>query len=118
MIEQYREQIEAALGYSGGTHDFADIVQGVAEGRMQLWPNGKSCAITEVTVYPKKRVLHVFLAGGTMRGVTDMLDSAIAWGKQQGCTSMTITGRKGWQRVLGKRGFNPVFVMLEKEFDR
>lgn len=118
MIDKYRDQIEAALQYGGGTHDFEDVREGVATGKMQLWPNGNSCAITEVIRYPKKRVLHVFLAGGKMSGITDMLDSAVEWGKTQGCTSMTISGRKGWKRVLARKGFEEALIVLERDFSK
>lgn len=111
-----RPWIEDALGYSGGTHTFEDVVQGVISGRMQLWPAPRGCAVTEVVIYPKKSVLHVFLAGGEMDQIIDMIDSAVAWGKTQGCSAMTIAGRHGWQRVLGRYGYKPVMTVLEKEF--
>ena len=57
-----REWIESALEYSGGTHDFKDIVDGVIAGDMQFWEAPKGCAITEVIIFPKKKVLHIFLA--------------------------------------------------------
>ncbi|MEY4863801.1 MAG: hypothetical protein RLZ51_1896 [Pseudomonadota bacterium] len=111
-----RPWIEDALEYSGGTHAFEDVVQGIVEGRMQLWPAARGCAVTEIVLYPRKSVLHVFLAGGEMDQIIDMIDSAVEWSKGQGCTSMTIAGRHGWARVLGKYGYRPVMTVLEKEF--
>lgn len=109
----YRQQIEAALAYGGGTHLFEDVVEAVRDGRMQAWVNGDSIAITEIIAYPRKRVLHAFLAGGSMRGVLDMIDSAAAWGRAQGCTAFTIAGRKGWLRVLGRRGWTGTLHLME-----
>jgi hypothetical protein len=111
-----RKWIEDALEYSGGTHTFEDVVRSVVEGRMQLWPALRGCAVTEIVVYPRKNVLHVFLAGGEMDQIVDMIDSAVDWSKGQGCSSMTIAGRNGWQRVLGKYGYKPVMTVLEKEY--
>ena len=111
-----REWIEAALEYSGGTHDFEHVVQSIIDGRMQLWPAPRGCAVTEVVLYPKKSVLHVFLAGGEMDQIIEMIDSATAWGRSQGCSSMTIAGRHGWQRVLAEHGYKPVMTVLEKDF--
>lgn len=110
-----RPWIEDALAYSGGTHVFEDVVQGITSGRMQLWPAPRGCAVTEIVLYPKKSVLHVFLAGGDMDQILDMIDSAVDWGRTQGCVSMTIAGRHGWQRVLAKYGYKPVMTVLEKE---
>jgi len=114
MIDDFRAYIEAALEYSGGTHDFDDVKRGIIEGRMQLWPGTRSAAVTEVVKYDKKTVLHIFLAGGDMDELIDMIDSAAEWGRTQGCTSLTMAGRKGWERVLSSHGFKPVMIVLER----
>jgi len=110
-----RPWVEDALAYAGGTHVFEDVAESIVAGRMQLWPAPRGCAVTEVVLYPKKNVLHVFLAGGDMDQIIDMIDSAVAWGKTQGWVSMTIAGRDGWRRVLAKYGYKPVMTVLEKE---
>jgi hypothetical protein len=110
-----RDWIDGALQYSGGTHQFEDVFQGVISGKMQLWPAAKACAITEIIVYPNKKVLHVFLAGGDMEQIVDMQKSAEEWGRTQGCAAMTIAGRKGWARVLAEHGYKEQFVTLAKE---
>ena len=110
-----REWIESALGYSGGTHIFEDIVQGVLEGKMQLWTGETGCAVTEIIVYPRKKVLHVFLAGGDMSQIIDFEASALEFGRINGCTTMTLAGRKGWTKVLDKHGWKESFVVMSKE---
>lgn len=114
IIEANRHHIEAALEYSGGTHSFADVEAGVLSGRMQIWPGKQSVAITEIVVYPRKKVLHVFLAGGDMCELIGMIDSAARWGRTHGCTSLTMSGRKGWERVLSREGWQPVMVVMER----
>ena len=104
-----------ALNFSGGTNDFDDVAQSVMEGRMQLWAAEDACAVTEIAVYPKKKVLHTFLAGGKMGTIVDMQHDAAKWAKLQGCTSMSIAGRAGWERVLSKHDWEPVHVVLSKE---
>jgi hypothetical protein len=112
-LEDYRTQIESALAYSGGTHIFEDVVQSVLDGRMQAWVNNKSIAITEIIVYPRKKVLHGFLAAGNMRDVIAMVPSAAEWGRQMGCSAFTLAGRKGWQRVFKRHGWHTTFYVLE-----
>jgi hypothetical protein len=114
-IHDYRELIESALEYSGGTHEFEDVVEMVSSGRAQLWPAPRGVAITEIVLYPRKRVLHCFLASGDMDQILDMIDSAVAWGRTQDCTALTLAGRLGWQRVLSKHGFTPVLVTMERD---
>lgn len=117
MIDYYRELIESALEYSGGTHVFEDVKRSILAGKMQIWPAQRGVAITEIIEYPKKRVLHVFLAAGEMDQITDMIESAAQWGRTQGCTSLTLSGRKGWERVLDRYGFKPVMVVMEREIE-
>ena len=107
--------IEAALEYSGGTHLFEDVVDSVKLGFMQLWSAPRGCAITEILTFPRKKVLHVFLAGGELDQVVDMVDSAKYWGKMQGCSSMTLAGRKGWVKALAHKGFEHKFTTLGVE---
>lgn len=115
IIDANRKHIEAALEYSGGTHLFEDVKQAILEGRMQLWPAPNSCAVTEIVEYARKKVINVFLAAGQMDEVMDGIESVAEWGRQQGCQSMTLSGRKGWERVLDRRGFRPVMTVMEKE---
>lgn len=105
----------AALEYGGGTHDWEDIVDGVQSGRMQLWPSTKSCIVTEIVVYPKKRLLNIFLAGGELEQILDMDDDVKAWAKQQGCTGAMMSGRKGWERPLKPLGWDVLQVHYQKE---
>lgn len=111
-LERCREFIEPALVYSGGTHEWEDIVEGVHKAHMQLWANKDAAAITEIIQYPRKKVLNVFLAGGEMGQLIEMLESAKAWGNAQGCDTITMSGRRGWLRVLGKQGWVPQFVTM------
>jgi hypothetical protein len=114
-LERCRPYIEAALEYAGGTHEFSDIVDSVKAGQMQFWPGRSSAAITEIVVYPRSKALHVFLAGGEMAELITMIDSAVIWGRAQGCNAMTMAGRKGWEKVLARQGWNPVMSVMERE---
>jgi hypothetical protein len=116
LIEANRHHIEAALEYSGGTHVYEDVEAAILSGRMQLWPGSKSMAVTEIVEYPRKRVLNCFLAAGDMDEIVDMISSAAAWGRAQGCESLTLSGRKGWERVLSPHGFKPVMLTMELLF--
>lgn len=113
--DQIRDWIEAALQHAGGTHTFDDVVASLNAGRMQLWPAERGCAVTEIVVYPQKKVLHVFLAAGDMDQILVGFDTVAAWAREQGCTAMTMSGRLGWQRVLRSEGWEPTMVTMEKD---
>lgn len=110
-----KEWIEAALEYSGGTHSINDVFHAILEGRMQLWPADKGCLVTEILVYPRKKVLHIFLAGGELDQLTDMHEDVINWARQQECSALTLSGRQGWSRALEKFGWKLQLVHLSKE---
>lgn len=115
-LEQARPHIEAALGYSTGTHTFGDVVRMVDEGRLQFWPGPHSAIVTEIIEYPQQRTLHYFLAGGNLAEIERMLPEIEAWGRAQGCTAASLTGRKGWERTFLKReGWTSSLVVMTKE---
>jgi hypothetical protein len=112
-----REWIEAALEYSGGTHNFADIVHGIHSNKMQLWPSAKGCIVTEIVVYPRKKLINIFLGGGELNQILDMHSDVISWAKQQGCSGMTMTGRLGWKKPLAEYGWKVLHQSYAKEFE-
>lgn len=115
MIDDCRKFLEPALAYSGGTHEWVDVVNGVCSGRMQLWPSPDAAAVTEIIKYPRKMVLNVFIAGGNMERLVDMLESAKAWGHAQGCDAIAMSGRRGWLKVLGKEGWEEQFTTMTSD---
>jgi len=114
-LDRCRKWIEAALEYSGGTHEYEDIVNSIKKGYMQFWPAENGCAVTEIVTFPRKKVFHIFLAGGEKNQIVDMDESAVEFAKAQGCTGMTIAGRRGWARVLLTKGWTEAFTTLSKE---
>lgn len=116
-MDRCRKWIEDALEYSGGTHTFQDIADGVAEGRMQLWPAPRGCIVTEIVVYPRKKYLNLFLAGGELDQLLDMNESITAWAKQWGCDGGMMSGRSGWKKPLEKLGWKVMHVHYVKELE-
>jgi hypothetical protein len=114
-LARCRPWIEAALQHSGGTHEWQDVVGQIAEGRLQFWPAERGCAVTEIVVYPQVTVLNIFLAGGELDQLLDMEGDAFQWAKAQGCKSVTLSGRLGWQRALKSRGWKPTHINLSRE---
>lgn len=114
-IDRCQPWIEAALEYSGGTHSLSDVIHGITSGKMQLWPAPKGCIVTEIVVYPRKKMLNVFLGGGDLDQLLDMHKDVIAWSKAQGCEAITITGRFGWKKPLKAHGWKPMHASFIKE---
>ena len=114
-FERCKPYIEAALKYTGGTHDIIDIYEGLYKGTMQLWPAEKSCLVTEIINYPKMKVLNIFLGGGDLTEILSMHEDVIRWAKDQGCEALNMTGRFGWKKPLANYGWKPLHSSYVKE---
>lgn len=114
-LARCRPYIEDALQYCNGTHEFEDIVKAIAESSMQFWPAPRGCMVTEIVVYPRKKVLNIFLAAGELEQLKDMNDAMNAWAVNQGCTGGSLTGRVGWKKVLEPMGWKLLHSHFVKE---
>lgn len=97
-LAERSRHIGNALRYAGGTHRTTDIDAGIASGRFQCWTGPHSVMVTEIEQYPTGRCLHFFLAGGRLGELRLMTPHVLQWGREQGCTRATLTGRPGWSR--------------------
>ena len=115
-LERLRHHVEAALEYSGGTHDFDDIVEMVGKNQLQVWPASQSIVLTEIIVYPRLKNLHYFLAGGDLDELSRMRPMIESWGKSLGCTRVSLAGRRGWANTFLKdEGYSPQWTVLAKQ---
>jgi hypothetical protein len=89
-----------ALEYSGGTHNLEDVAMALHKDNMQLWPTDESVLVTEVMQYPRSKHMHVFLGAGNMDGLIYTMPYVIKQAKIDGCSKVTVTGRRGWEKVL------------------
>jgi hypothetical protein len=115
-LERLRHHVVAALEYSGGTHGIEDIAEGLKTGRFQLWPGDNSVIVTEIIVYPRLKNLHFFLAGGDLDELRLMQPLVESWGKNMGCTRVSLAGRQGWAKTfLRDEGYKPKWFVLSKD---
>lgn len=115
-FERCSPYIQAALKYSGGTHDLDDVRREIEQDRLQFWPGVNSAVVTEIQLYPKLKACNFFLAGGNMEELRGMCQRIEQWSKSIGCTRMLISGRMGWVRTfLTKDGYKLTWAVLAKE---
>ena len=91
-----------ALEYGNETHSLEDVAMALNKDEMQFWPGIKTAIVTEITTHPKQKSIHIFLAAGNIDEVIRILPFVEKHGKMEGCTHMTMTGRKGWEKVMSK----------------
>lgn len=59
-----KPRIAKALKYSRGKYRPNDFYRALLDGSMQLRINDESAAITEITIYPNKKICNVIACGG------------------------------------------------------
>lgn len=107
-----------ALKYNGGTHSLEDVFKGISESRYQFWPGATCVLISEILAFPQKWVFNYFLVGGEgSEEIQKARPDAEEWARAHGCKSVTLTGRRGWERMkwLKDAGYKTVQITLEKE---
>ena len=115
-LEPYADDLQKALALGGEAYTLQDIEDMIATGKAQMWPGETSVIVTEIILYPRAKHLHLFLAGGNLDELESMLPEIIEWGKTQGCSRVSLSGRRGWERsFLREMGFQPTLVVMEKE---
>ena len=118
-VKEFRrceQWLENALDYAHGTFDIQNVFEDVMNGNAQFWPGENSAVVTQIVNYPKKKVVHFFLAGGDIKELQDMEPGIIEWAKSQGCEAITLTGRPGWTRsFLNDIGYKCTQVQMFKE---
>ena len=107
--------LQLALDVAGGTHTLGDVTRMILEGRAQLYESDDAVIVTEVHQSPRVKAIHIWLATGTMEGVIALSKLVLQEAKAMGCTSATITGRKGWERVGAQHGWKPLYTVLGQE---
>jgi hypothetical protein len=113
-MEPYRPMIEAALRYAAETYAYEDVVKAVQTGEMFFWPAQESFLVTEVAQFPRKRTLHIFLAGGKLSEVKSMDESLVAYANFLHCDSISLSGRPGWEKALNDLGYKKIHTTLGK----
>lgn len=97
-----RDRLTQALSRSNGPETLSDVESDVAGGRAQLWDGMDLTAVTQVNGSD----LHVWLMGGSLKGLSDILASAEAWARNIGLSRITVDrARRGWARALQPHGF-------------
>lgn len=114
-VEPYRSLIDEALAHAGGTHTFEDVLDLILSGDMLFWPGEKSCMVTEIVQYPRKRAMHVFLAAGDLDEIKAMEPDLRWFAKKLKCDGISLAGRRGWVRALKDIGFTEGHAIVVKD---
>jgi hypothetical protein len=106
--------LEPALKAGRDNETREDIERELAANRAQLWVGDGAVLLTQLIRNDEGRWVHCWLGGGSLRGLLDMRGGIEAWGRSMGCEFASIDGRKGWDRVFARFGYERVGGELRK----
>jgi len=107
-----------------GRFDKVDILHDMLTAKEHLWVVVKEdqetivgIILTEITVYPRKRMLSIQYAAGDEldKWMIEALRVLENWAVDNECTGMEITGRRGWVKKLKLHEWEEEFVVVKKE---
>lgn len=79
-----------------------DVYQKLRSGECQLWmsPSHQSAIVTTWTDSAVGQIINLWLGGGNLKEVKDLVVGIEQWGKKHGAVRSMIVGRRGWGRSL------------------
>lgn len=106
-----------------GGYSAAEIIDDLLSGSAQLWVKREggdpiAAAVSQLVADDEGRFVHGKLLSG--RGVTKCVDEAVdcvtEHARKVGAAGIRITGRCGWDRVLGAKGWKRRAVTMQLDF--
>lgn len=118
-LDAVRELLEPALAHDLSGWTWTDVEQAHAAGGLLVLNIGAGLAACALQVLPFKggQALHVASLGGQYmdRWLPHLLVLLADVAQNQGCSHVTLLGRRGWQRELAPAGFHVEQVLMAAE---
>jgi hypothetical protein len=89
----------------GGLWLPSDILSAVHEGKMQMFAEGDSIAVTQISLYPRAKVLEIILVTGDIAALRILHDRLLTFAAEIGAGVIQAYGRKGWLEDAQRRGW-------------
>lgn len=104
----YRARLAEALARAGDLYTLADILERIDDGRMQAHVSRETIAVTEISVYPRRRVLTIILLAGDLSDGENLHEQVFAFARKTECDAIVTQGRDGWARLAKDHGWKIV----------
>lgn len=101
----YHRKLARALDYQGGLYSLNDLLERIADGRCQSWVQDNSWAVTQVSIYPQKRLLEIVAAVGDLGDCRILHGRILAFAKEMDVDLVAAYGRRGWARDAERHGW-------------
>ena len=89
----------------GGLYLAQDILTAVHAGRMQMFSENDSIAVTQIGVFPRCKVLEIIVVVGDLDELRILHDRVLAYAEEIGASVVQAYGRRGWNPDAARRGW-------------
>ena len=107
-----KDQIALALKRGNVGTSIDGVERDLANELAQLWLCSDGVAITQLTRHSGELRCILVAFTGNFTNCGRYLSDLEQFGRNEGCVSFVILGRKGWRRRL--RGYKEPYIILEK----
>ena len=104
----YRAKLAKALARAGDLYSLDDLLERIADGRMQAHVSRETIAVTEISDYPKRRVLSIIILVGDLEDGENLHAQVLAFARKMDCDAIVTQGRVGWARLAKSHGWKIV----------
>ena len=113
-VARCHKWIQDALDVGGNTHEVEHIEDGIRRNVYQLWSHQDGCVVTEIVQFPNCLNLHIWLCGGDLDCIMNMLPDIESFAKFIGAKEVTSCGRHGWLKMLKPHGYDRGLLCVNK----
>jgi hypothetical protein len=104
----YHEKLGKALERAGGLYTLNDILERLADGRMQSFTWNNSWVVTQISVYPRARVIDIIALVGDIDDGENLHKQVFDFAHTMEVDAVVATGRYGWARLAKSHGWKTV----------
>jgi hypothetical protein len=104
-VPLYHRKLERALDRQGGLWSITDILERISQGTMQSFVRGNSWAVTQISVFPRRRILEIVAVVGDLGDCRLLHNEIIAFADKMNVDLVAAYGRLGWVRDARRNGW-------------
>jgi hypothetical protein len=104
-VHPYHAKLARVLDRMGGLYTLNDILDLIADGRMQSFVEGESWALTRIAQYPRAKVVEVLAVVGRLDEARILHDRILIFAAEVGASVIQAYGRTGWMPDARRRGW-------------
>ena len=93
----YHVKFAKALARQGDLYTLQDILERLADGRMQSFAEDNSWMITQISNFPRRRVLEVIGLVGDLKDYRALDEKLVGFAGEMNVDLVSAYGRRGWK---------------------